>query len=179
MAKKMKLVAAITAVLTAVFSVLYCCTSLDFSLTMAITFGTMAYHFIMRLAVGFAIHSLLHNRVDYRLKWFVVSDREMELYKKLGVKKWKNQMPTYDPSAFDKGIHSWDEIAQAMCQAELVHEVIVVLSFVPILAAILFGELAVFLITSILSACFDLMFVMIQRFNRTRIIKLLDKGNVR
>ena len=177
MAKKMKLVAAITVVLTVVFSVLYCCTLLDFALAMAITFGTTAYHFIMRLVVGFTIHAILHNRVDYRLRWFAVSDREMDVYKKLGVKKWKNQMPTYDPSAFDKGVHSWDEIAQAMCQAELVHEVIVVLSFVPILAAIPLGALWVFLITSVLSACLDGMFVMMQRYNRTRIIKLLNKNS--
>lgn len=53
--------------------------------------------------------------LHYRLRWFAVSDREMEVYKKLGVKKWKNRMPTFDSGAFNKGIHSWDEIAQATC----------------------------------------------------------------
>jgi hypothetical protein len=51
----------------------------------------------------------------------------------------------------------------------------VVLSFVPILAAIPFGELAVFVITSIVAAAFDLLFVMLQRFNRTRIVRLIGK----
>ena len=173
----MKLVFVIAALLTVVFSVLYGFTSMDLALTMAITFGTTAYHFSMRLAVGLAIHSLLHNRVNYRLRWFAVSDREMALYKKLGVKKWKSHMPTYDPGSFDTKKHSWDEIAQAMCQAELVHEGIVLFSFLPILAAIPFGSLTVFMITSIVSACFDTMFVIMQRYNRTRILKLLNKNN--
>lgn len=177
MAKKMKLVSVIAALLTVVFSVMYWYTSLDLALTIAITFGTTAYHFIMRLTVGLALHSLLHNRVNYHLRWFAVSDREMALYKKLGVKKWKSHMPTYDPGSFDTKKHSWDEIAQAMCQAELVHEGIVVFSFLPILATIPFGALAVFVITSILSACFDMMFVIMQRYNRTRILKLLNKSN--
>ena len=73
----------------------------------------------------------------------------------------------------DSKIHSWDEIAQAMCQAELVHEVIIILSFLPIFAAIPFGALPVFVITSILSAGFDAMFVIMQRYNRPRIMKLI------
>ena len=84
-------------------------------------------------------------------------------------------MATYDPSCFDNRIHSWDEIAQAMCQAEVVHEVNVVLSFVPILAAIPFGALWVFVITSVLAACYDGMFVVMQRYNRPRVIRLVKK----
>jgi hypothetical protein len=91
------------------------------------------------------------------------------------VKKWKGKMPTYDPSFFDHNLHSWDEIAQAMCQAELVHEMIFVLSFFPILASIRFDALWVFLITSVLAADYDAMFVMMQRYNRPRIIKLIKR----
>ena len=82
-------------------------------------------------------------------------------------------MPTYDPEAFDKRKHSWDEIVQVMCQAELVHETIILLSFVPILAHIWFGALEVFIITSVLAAVFDGTFVIIQRFNRPRVINML------
>ena len=84
-------------------------------------------------------------------------------------------MPTYQPELFSPKEHTWDEIAQAMCQAELVHEIIIVLSFVPILAAIPFGALFVFVITSVLAACYDAMFVIMQRYNRPRILKLIKK----
>jgi hypothetical protein len=67
---------------------------------------------------------------------------------------------------------SFDEIAQAMCQAEIVHEIIIPLSFIPLAVIPRFGSAAVFIITSILAACFDLLFVIIQRFNRPRILKI-------
>ena len=53
------------------------------------------------------------------------------------------------------------------------HETIVVLSFVPIVAGVWFGAYPVFVITSALAAMLDLMFVMIQRYNRQRVIKLM------
>jgi hypothetical protein len=81
--------------------------------------------------------------------------------------------PTFEPNVFNPKLHTWDEIAQAMCQAELVHETIVILSFVPVAFSAVFGAFWVFLITSLCAAAFDLMFVIIQRYNRPRIIRLI------
>ena len=177
MAKIMKTAAWVSLLLTALWAALYLNMGLNLFLALAITFGTTAYHFAMRLAVGGVIDSLLHNRVDYRARWFQVSPREQKLYKALRVKAWKGKMPTYDPCSFDRKKHSWEEIAQAMCQAELVHEAIIPLSFLPLLAAVPFGEFGVFLITSVLAACFDAMFVIMQRYNRPRVLRLIrDSG---
>ena len=65
-----------------------------------------------------------------------------------------------------------------MKAAELVHEVIIVLSFLPVTAAVPFGALPVFVITSLLATCVDAAFVMIQRYNRPRVVRLvkLSKG---
>ena len=57
----------------------------------------------------------------------------------------------------------------------LLTEIDVVFSFLPIMASVWFGSFWVFLITSTLAAVFDLMFVMMQRFNRTRIMKMNEK----
>ena len=173
MAKKMKQITLLVVTITIIFIVLCINTGNELCLTLAITFGTISYHFIMRLLVGYFINFLLNNHVDYQKRWFQVSEAEQTIYKKLKVKKWKGKMATYDPSCFDSSIHTWDEIAQATCQAELIHEVIIILSFIPILAAIKFGELFVFSITSVSAACYDTMFVIIQRYNRPRIIKLI------
>lgn len=173
MAKKMKLLALITTAITIFCIALYRNNGNEVLLTWAIIFGTTSYHLIMRLLVGFSINLLLDNQVDYRKRWFQVSDAEKKFYRKIKVKKWKGRMPTYDMSCFDNRLHTWDEIAQAMCQAELVHEVIIILSFLPILAAIPFGALFVFVFTSILSAGYDAMFVMMQRYNRPRIVKMI------
>ena len=83
-------------------------------------------------------------------------------------------MPTYRKDFFDPKLHSWSEIAQAMCQAELVHETIVVFSFLPLLFSIWVGAFPVFLVTSIAAACFDMILVVMQRYNRARVIKMLS-----
>lgn len=173
--KYLKGIAILFAAGTGVMALLYIKTSCGVLLSLAITFGTIAYHFAMRLLTGLVFSVVMNNRADYRKKWYQVSEFEMTVYKKLKVKKWKGKMPTYDPSLFDPRIHTWDEIAQAMCQAELGHEVIVVLSFLPILEGIWFGDYPIFIVTSVLSAGFDMLFVMMQRYNRQRIIKLMDK----
>ena len=82
---------------TMVTAILYQKTLLEIWLTIAITSGTTAYHFIMRWVVAFIYNSIMHNRADYRKRWYQVSKSEMKLYEKLRVKKWKNRMPTYNP----------------------------------------------------------------------------------
>ena len=174
MARIMKWATVIFGLLTVVFTGLYL-GHLAWAMPCAITFGTCLYHFAMRLLVGHILDRLMGNKADYRRGWYQLRPFEKRLYKLLRVKKWKAKMPTYDPSCFDPRLHSWDEIAQAMCQAELVHEVITVLSFLPLFAAIPFGSFGVFLITSVFAALYDLSFVAMQRYNRPRILKLLEK----
>ena len=99
----------------------------------------------------------------------------MAVYEKLKIKNWKRRMPTYDRTLFDPQVHTWEEIAQAMCQAELIHETTVLLSFLPIAEGIWFGAYPVFIVTSVLAAGCDMLFVMMQRYNRRRIMKLMTR----
>lgn len=62
-----------------------------------------------------------------------------------------------------------------MCKAELVHETIALLSFLPVAAGIWFGAYPVFIITSVLAAMCDMMFVVMQRYNRQRVMKLVNR----
>ena len=175
MAKVMKTISIVFFFLTIVFVLLYQIIDSNVILSLAITFGTIAYHFIARLLVGALYSSIIKNKGDYTKKWYQVSDFEMKIYQRLKVKKWKNKMPTYNMDTFDISKHSWDEIAQATCQSELVHETNVIVSFLPVAASIWLGEFWVFFITSVLSAVFDSMFVFMQRFNRARILKVMAK----
>lgn len=172
----MKRISIITFLMTLVFLLMYHVTNIRLFFSLTITSGTIAYHFIIRLIVGVLVDRKMKNKADYTKKWYQVSDSEQKLYQKLRVKKWKNKMPTYDKDVFDTSKHSWDEIIQAMCQSELVHEINIVFSLLPIVASVWFGSFVVFLITSILGAMFDLMFVMMQRYNRSRILKMKRKG---
>ncbi len=144
-------------------------------LTLAITFGTTAYHFVMRLLVGYGFHTVMKNEANYQHKWYQTRPWEAALYKKMKVKKWKAHMPTFDPTLFDRRLHSWEDIVKSTCQAELVHETIALLSFLPILFSIWFGAALVFIITSTAAASADLMFVIMQRYNRPRIVKLINR----
>ncbi len=121
------------------------------------------------------MNSTMHNHADLSSPWFRQRDWEKKLYKLLRVKKWKGRVPAYRPDFFDLSRHTPDEVAQAMCQAEITHEIILPLSFLPIFAAIWVGALPAFVITSVISAAMELVFIVTQRFNRPRIIKMLAR----
>ncbi len=161
--------------LTAVFSVLYVAIGTSWLESCAISFGTTAYHFCMRFAVAGVVSAVMRNRADYRAERYRLRAWEKKLYDRLRVKRWKNLLPTYQPESFDPRLHSWEEIAQATCQAEIVHAIIVALSFLPIVCIVWFGEPVVFIVTSVLAAALDLLFVVAQRYNRARIVKLIRR----
>ena len=176
MARKMKYIAIVLVTITIIFIILYRLFSIGVLLSLSITFGVTSYHFCIRLLVGYLFNIIMKNHADYNKPWYQVKEKEQRFYEEVRVKKWKQKMPTYDIDIFDPQKHSWDEIAQAMCQSELVHEINIIVSFLPIVSHIWFGALPVFIITSILAGCFDMLFVMIQRYNRPRIINLLNRS---
>ena len=175
MAKGMKLITILSLIFTVIFAFIDRYFSGGIFLSLAITCGTFFYHFLMRLLVGYGINSLLHNQIDYRKKWFRPLNFEKKLYSVLKVKKWKRNMPSYDPSLFSAELHTPEEIVQAMCQAEIVHEIIVLLSFLPLVFSLWFDSFWVFFATSLFSACFDLLFVIMQRHNRPRLIRIIER----
>ncbi len=148
-------------------------------LALAITAGTVTYHFGVRLFIGYAIDGIYKNNPDYRKPWFRQLPFEEKLYSFLRVKNWKGKMPTAAPESFDLRVNPPMKVVGAMCQAEIVHEVIIIASFLPIISTVWFGSFWVFFITSLFSACYDLIFVIMQRFNRPRIIKIAEKLKVR
>lgn len=175
MAKMMKKIFITSFFATICFFILYYFMEIHFFFSCTITFGTIAYHFGIRLLIGEIFNRKMQNKADYTKKWYQVSSLEQKFYQKIKVKKWKNKMPTYDKDIFDVSKHSWDEIIQAMCQSELVHETNIIFSFFPVITSIWFGSFFVFLVTSILGAAFDLMFVFMQRYNRSRILNMKRK----
>ena len=175
MAKIMKRTAIVAVLMTICSLFLYRFTNIEAFFSITITLAMIAYHFGIRLIIGGLFDMKMKNKADYTKKWYQVSDLELKLYQKLKVKKWKNKMPTYDKNAFDISKHSWDEIIQATCQSELVHETNIVFSLFSIIASIWFESFVVFLVTAILGAFFDLLFVFMQRFNRARILKMKRK----
>ena len=175
MKKKMILVTGISLTVLVAAGAAYAVTKNRTLFSVAITFGTIFYHLAVRLVIGGLIDAKYHNRMDYRRKWFQEKAFEKKLYQVLQVKKWKKWLPTFNPEDFDLKNRSVEEIIQVSCQAEVVHEVIMPFSFVPILFSIWFGSLGVFIITSCAAFLFDSIFVIMQRYNRPRLMRLLKK----
>lgn len=148
-----------------------------FYVTFGITAMTVCYHFTIRLFIGNIVDAIMCNEADWRKPWFRQRKFEEKLYKKLKVKRWKNRLPTIDENAFDLAKTPIERIIGATCQSEIVHELDVLASLAAILFAIPFGDLWVFLITSILGAAFDMIFVIMQRYNRPRLLRTLKRRN--
>ncbi len=165
----------ISVLLFAMFYAVFKFTQNDIAQILYITFMTFSYHFVMRLVVGLGIGKVHKKEFDYHAKWFQPKKFEKKLYKKLKVKKWKTHIPAWSPESFETKHHTLQEIVAAMCNAEVVHEIIIVLSFVPVLFSLEYGVPTVFIITSIFAAMVDSVFVIVQRYNRPRIIKLINR----
>lgn len=169
----LKATAAVTAAVTLALALLYHFHPRGWILSAAISAGTTCYHFAMRLLVGHIVPRLM--RKPEARGWFRQRGFEPKLYAALKVKQWKDHMPTYDPASFSLKHNSLERIVKTSCVSEAVHEVIVLLSFIPLLFTLVWGAFPVFLITSILSALFDSCFVIMQRYNRPRLVRILKK----
>ncbi len=175
MKKKMIVLSLLFLVALSAFGISYYFVRKSILFTLTIVYGTCFYHVAMRLVVGHGIDLFFRNKMNYNRRWFRERRFESKLYKFLRVKKWKKHLPTYNSEYYDVRKHSVEEIIQATCQSEIVHEVNMILSFVPVIFTIRFGSLAAFLITSSIAFCFDGIFVIIQRYNRPRLRRLLKR----
>ena len=80
-------------------------------------------------------------------------------------------MPTYLEQEFDFQALSPETLLRNMCKSELGHEIILLLSFVPLLFSAFAGNFAVFLFTSLGAVLPDTAAVLVQRYNRPRVLR--------
>lgn len=144
-------------------------------LASAITLGVIFYQLGMRLLIGNVVEGWFPKQFSFHQGWFCVRSGEMKLYQFLKVKQWKKHLPTYDPEKYDVRKHSVEEIIQTMCCAELDHELMLVLSYLPLILIWWFGDPAVFVITSVLASLIEVPFIVMQRFNRNRLVKIAER----
>lgn len=129
------------------FAALWAATGAAWAKTCAITCGMFLYHLAIRVIGPLAVRAL-------------------------GVRRWKNRLPTYDPASLSLRHFSPLQVADHMCRSELVHEAIALLSLLSLLFALPFGAFPVFLLTGLLAAGLDLAFAAAQRYNRPRVLRL-------
>ena len=152
------------------------CTNYSVLLTGIVTF-TIVYHFWVRLIMG-NVSKLFKKHINYNQSFFKERKFEKRLYKFLHVKEWKGKALTYNPEAFSLKEHSLEEIANTMCKSEVDHWINEVISVISISFSIIWPELTLaFVISAIAAMIFDSQFILIQRYNRPRVLKILEKEN--
>ena len=143
--------------------------------TLAITLFTTFYHFAMRLITAYAVTVCRRKGAERDSAPLSLCRTERGFYNLIRVKKWKKYAPTYNKEQFDIHKRDYAELCHNMANAEIGHALIVLLSFAPILLEKRLGGGAAFWITSVFAAAFDLQFVFIQRYNRARVSKIMQK----
>jgi len=135
------------------------------------------YHFWLRIIMG-NVSKLFQKHINYNKWWFKERKFEKRLYEFLRVKKWKGKALTYNPELFSLKEYSLEEIANTMTKAETDHWINEIISVTTIFFTIPWGAFEVFLIQAIVAIIFDSQFIIIQRYNRPRIVKILQKEKI-
>ncbi len=143
-----------------------------FVLWTGITSFTILYHLWLRIIMGNVSKLFGINR---HWGWFRERPFEKKLYKTLRVKRWKGKALTYNPELFSLKHYSLEDVANVTAKAELDHWINELISLSTLLFATLWGELWIFGITAFAAMLFDAQFIVIQRYNRPRMIRLLEK----
>ena len=135
---------------------------------------TIMYHFWVRIIMG-NVSRLFKKHINYKQKWFKERKFEKGLYKLLRVKEWKGKALTYNPELFSLKDNSLEDIANTMCKAEVDHWINEIISVTTLLFSIPWGGFIAFLVSAIVAMIFDSQFIIIQRYNRPRVINIIEK----
>ena len=135
---------------------------------------TIMYHLWVRIIMG-NVTNLFKTKIKYNSWWFKERKFEKRLYKLLKVKKWKGKALTYNPELFSLKERSLEDIARAMTKAETDHWVNEIISLSTILFGFIWGHVWLFALSAVAAMMFDGQFIIIQRYNRPRVLKLLEK----
>ena len=139
-----------------------------------VTTFTIMYHFWVRIILG-NVSKLFRKHINYKQKWFQERKFEKNLYKFLKVKEWKDKAFTYNPEEFSVKDNSLESIVNVMAKSEVDHWINEAISVSTLLFSLIWGKFWIFFITALAAMIFDSQFIIIQRFNRPRIVKLLER----
>lgn len=139
-----------------------------------VTCFTILYHFWLRIIMG-NVTKLFKKKLSYNQWWFKEKSFEKKLYKNLKVKDWKKKILTYNPELYDVKENSLEDIANTTVKSELDHWINEIISLTTLSFAILWGKFWLFFITAVAAMLFDGQFIIVQRYNRPRILSLIKR----
>ena len=130
------------------------------------------YHFGLRILFGLITKRF---KINYNHFWFEQRAFEKPLYRFLKVRLWKDKVLTFDPAAYDFENRTLEQLATTMAKSELDHWINEIISVASVLFAFVFGCFPAFLITAVLSMIFDAQFIVVQRYNRPIVLRLIQR----
>ena len=137
---------------------------------------TIMYHLWMRLIMG-NVNKLFN--IKYTQWWFKERAFEKKLYKFLRVKKWKGKALTYNPELYSVKDNSFEDIASTTAKSETDHWINELISLSTVLFSIWWGAFWIFFVTAIIAMLFDAQFIVIQRYNRPRLVRMIEREKKR
>lgn len=166
--------AALFAVLSVIFLISHLHHDNHYSFTCFVTFLTCFYHFAYRLLVSEAV-SKKKTEFNYKNGWFAPKKFEEPLFKALHVKRWKEKLPNLLTRTSSSKDFPVETLINETCTVEVIHEVNIVLSFVPFIVSLFYSSYEwIFLVSGMVTALFDLCFIIFHRHFRPRLVKLLN-----
>ena len=136
---------------------------------------TIMYHFWVRIIMGNVL-KLFKKNITYKQSFFKEKRFEKKIYSIIRVKEWKDKVLTYAPAEFDLKANSLEMVANNMSKAELDHWINGLISLSTISFGKIFGVIYLpFIISAIFAMVFETQFIILQRFNRPRVVKLLER----
>ncbi len=129
------------------------------------------YHFGLRIAFGLVTKLL---PINYNHPWYRQRRFEKKLYKLLKVRLWKDKVLTFEPDKYDFQNRTLEELAATMAKSELDHWINEAISVSSIFFFFIWGCFPAFFITAVAAMIFDAQFIIVQRYNRPIVLKLMN-----
>ena len=130
------------------------------------------YHFGLRIFFGNVTNKF---KINYSHPWYKPRKFEEGLYKLLLVRKWKEKVLTFEPDKYDFENVTLEQLATTMSKSELDHWINELISIFSMLFIFMWGCAPAFVISAVAAMLFDAQFIVVQRFNRPIVIRLINR----
>ena len=138
-------------------------------------FGAISAHFVVMHVFAAVVFAVFNNKYKVGNFWFRPKRFEKRLYKFLCVRKWKSYLKAWDADAYSLELNDGHSVLMRLCHAEIVHEVIAIAGFLPMVISFYIPKTFwLFCVSSIIFCFIHIAFAVVQRYNRPRFLRIIE-----
>lgn len=139
----------------------------------AVLTGCIAFHLVIWILSATIVVGIMRNKANDKFFLFRELSWEKKFYQFIRIRSWKHHLPTYAPKYYDFKSLSHTDLLGIISQTEVVHEVASLLSLVSLFGIIWFGHTLIFTTIAAIDLMTNLVYIILQRYNRMRLRKLI------